>query len=88
MELTVLYRRVAALDVHQAKLTVCMMYANELGEAASETQEFGGFKKDRLAMADWVASFHPELVVISTGHKWKAPASTGKDRMPPWKGTA
>jgi len=74
MELTVLYRCVAALDVHQAKLTVCMMYENELGEVLSETQEFGGFKKDRLAMAEWVASFKPELVVMeSTGIYWKSP---------------
>jgi hypothetical protein len=53
-----------ALDVHQAKLTVCMMYENELGEVLGETQEFGGFKKDR----EWVASFKPERVVMeSTG---------------------
>ena len=57
MELTALYRCVAALDVHQAKLTVCMMYENELGEVLSETHEFGGFEKDRLAMVEWVASF-------------------------------
>ena len=44
MELTALYRCVAALDVHQAKLTVCIMYENELGE----TQEFcnGQVKQD------------------------------------------
>ena len=54
-----------ALDVHQAKLTVCIMYENELGEVLSETQKFGGFKNDRLAMAEWVASFKPELVVAA-----------------------
>ena len=53
MELTALYRCVAALDVHRAKLTVCMMYENELGKVLSETQAFGGFKKDRLVMAEW-----------------------------------
>ena len=45
MELTALYRCVAALDVHQAKLTVCMMYENELGEVLSVTQEFVALKK-------------------------------------------
>jgi transposase len=53
MELTALNRCVAALDVHQAKLTVCMMFENELGEVVSETKKFGGFKKDRLVMAEW-----------------------------------
>ena len=32
MELTAVYRCVAALDVHQAKLTVCILYENALGE--------------------------------------------------------
>lgn len=74
MELAVLYRCVAALDVHQAKLMVCMMFENEGGEVVSELKEFGGFKKDQLEMADWVASFHPELVVMeSTGIYWKSP---------------
>ena len=81
MELTALYHCVAALDVHQAKLTVCMMDENEFGEVLSETQEFGGFKKDRTAMAEWVASFKPELVLM------KSTVFTGKVRMPPWKGT-
>ena len=66
MELTALFRCVAALDVYQAKLTVCIMYENELAEVLSETQEFGGFKKDRLAMAEWVASFKPELVLMKS----------------------
>jgi transposase len=81
MELTVLYRCFVALGVHQAKLTVCIMYENELGEVLSETQEFCGFKKDRIDMAEWVASFKPELVMMeSTGIYWKSPYA-------PWKGT-
>jgi transposase len=74
MELTIVYRTVAALDIHQAKLTVCLMYENELGEVVSEIREFGGFKRDRRAMAEWVASFKPDLVVMeSTGIYWKSP---------------
>lgn len=74
MELTVVYRCVAALDVHQAKLTVCILSENEVGEVITELKEFGGFKKDRLAMAEWVASFRPNLVVMeSTGIYWKSP---------------
>ena len=74
MELTVIYQCVAALDIHQAKLTVCMMFMNALGQVVSEIREFGGFKRDRRAMAEWVASFNPELVVMeSTGIYWKSP---------------
>ncbi len=74
MELTIVYKCVAALDVHQAKLTVCIMNENEFGEVISELKEFGGFKKDQHAMAEWVASFKPDLVVMeSTGIYWKSP---------------
>ena len=74
MELTPIYRRVVALDVHQAKLTVCALFENADGEAQVELREFGGFKRDRRAMAEWVASFEPEVVVMeSTGIYWKSP---------------
>jgi hypothetical protein len=51
MELTPIYRRVVALDVHQAKLTVCALFENADGEVQVELREFGGFKRDRRAMA-------------------------------------
>lgn len=74
MELTPIYRRVVALDVHQAKLTVCALFENADGEAQVELREFGCFKRDRRAMAEWVASFEPEVVVMeSTGIYWKSP---------------
>jgi transposase len=74
MELTAIYRCVAALDIHQAKLTVCILSEDENGEIITDLKEFGGFKKDREAMAAWVASFHPNLVVMeSTGIYWKSP---------------
>ena len=58
-----------ALDVHQAKLTVCVLYEDEAGETQMELQEFGSFKRDRKAMAEWVASFRPQQVVVeSTGN--------------------
>jgi transposase len=62
------------LDVHQAKLTVCVLREDAAGELQVELREFGGFKRDRRAMAEWVASFHPEEVVMeSTGIYWKSP---------------
>ena len=74
MELKPLYRCVAALDVHQAKLTVCVLYEDSDGEVHVELREFGGFKRDRCEMAEWVASFQPEEVVMeSTGIYWKSP---------------
>lgn len=74
MELTPVYRCVAALDIHQAKLSVCVLYEDEQGEVVTEIREFGGFKRDRREMATWVASFQPELVVMeSTGIYWKSP---------------
>lgn len=74
MELTPIYRSVVALDVHQAKLTVCALFEDEHGEVQVQLKEFGGFKRDRRAMAQWVASFQPEVVVMeSTGIYWKSP---------------
>jgi len=74
MDLKPMYRCVAALDVHQAKLTVCILYEDGAGEPQVELREFGGFKRDRRAMAEWVAGFQPEEVVMeSTGIYWKSP---------------
>ncbi len=74
MELTPIYRCVVALDVHQAKLTVCIIYEDENGEIQVELREFGGFKRDRRAMAEWIVSFKPDVVVMeSTGIYWKSP---------------
>ncbi len=47
MELTPLYRCVAALDVHQAKLTVCVLREEAGAELRVELREFGGFKRER-----------------------------------------
>ena len=74
MDLVPIYRCVAALDVHQAELTVCVLSATDRGEAAVEIREFGGFKRDRRTMAAWVAGVQPDVVVMeSTGIYWKSP---------------
>ncbi len=74
MELKPIYHCVAALDVHQAKLTVCIIYEDEEGASQFQLREFGGFKRDRREMAQWIASYHPEEVVMeSTGIYWKSP---------------
>jgi transposase len=74
MELTPIFRSVVALDGHQSKLTVCALFEDEPGDVQVQLKEFGGFKRDRQAMAQWVASFEPEVVVMeSTGIYWKSP---------------
>ena len=74
MELVTLYKRVVGLDVHQAKIAVCAIIEDETGDVTVELAEFGGFKRDRQALAEWVATRDPEVVVMeSTGIYWKSP---------------
>ena len=74
MGMETIHRCAAAIDVHQAKLTVCIQIEDEQGEVETHLQEFGGFKRDRIAMAEWIASFNPDCVVMeSTGIYWKSP---------------
>lgn len=76
MELSAVYRCVAALDVHQAKLTVCVLLENDGGEVVTQVREFGGFKRDRRERSTWVASFEPELIAMeSTGIYRKSPCA-------------
>lgn len=86
MELTSLYRCVAALDVHQSKLTVCVIAEDERGAVEVFLREFGGFKRDRKAMAQWVAGYDPQVVVMeSTGIYWKSPyAALEQAGLQPW----
>jgi transposase len=74
MELAKLYKRVVGLDVHQAKITVCAIIEDETGDEV-ELAEFGGFKRDRQALAEWVAAHVPEM-----SWSWRARASTGRAR--------
>lgn len=74
MELKPIYRRVIGLDIHQAKISACAVSERSDGSVVMEMQEFGGFKRDRRALAQWTKSFDPEIVVMeSTGIYWKSP---------------
>ncbi len=74
MELKPIYRRVIGLDIHQAKISACAVSEQSDGSVVVEMQEFGGFKRDRRTLAQWVKSFDPEIVVMeSTGIYWKSP---------------
>ncbi|AGA35449.1 ISAfe3, transposase [Thioalkalivibrio nitratireducens DSM 14787] len=74
MDITPIHRRVVGLDVHQSKITACALIEQPDGSVAVEHREFGGFKRDRRALAEWVRGFDPEVVVMeSTGIYWKSP---------------
>lgn len=86
MELKPIYRRVIGLDIHQAKISACAVSEQSDGEVTVEMREFGGFKRDRRALAQWAKSFAPELVVMeSTGIYWKSPyAALEGVGLAPW----
>lgn len=74
MELTPIYKRVIGLDVHQAKISACALAEQPDGTLTVEQREFGAFKRDRRALAEWASAFAPEVVVMeSTGIYWKSP---------------
>ena len=74
MELMALHKRVIGLDVHQAQITACAILEEADGTTRIEQRQFGAFKRDRRALADWVAAPCPDEVVMeSTGIYWKSP---------------
>jgi transposase len=74
MELVALYKRVIGLDIHQAQITACALIEEPDGSTRIEQRQFGGFKRDRRKLAEWVASLRPDEVVMeSTGIYWKSP---------------
>ena len=62
VELTPIYKRVIGLDVHQAKIGACAVAEQADGTLTLEAREFGGFKRDRRALAEWSKAFGPEVV--------------------------
>lgn len=74
MELAALYKHVIGLDIHQAQITACALLEEPDGTRRIEQRQFGGFKRDRRELAQWVASLKPDEVVMeSTGIYWKSP---------------
>lgn len=74
MEITPIYKRVIGLDVHQAKISACAVAEQTDGTITVEHQEFGAFKRDRRALAQWAQERCPDVVVMeSTGIYWKSP---------------
>jgi len=74
VELTPIYKRVIGLDVHQAKISACAISEQPDGSVCVVKREFGAYKRDRKALAEWAREFAPEVVVMeSTGIYWKSP---------------
>jgi len=74
MELMALYKRVIGLDVHQAQITACALIEESDGTIRVEQRQFGAFKRDRQALAEWASSLQPDQVVMeSTGIYWRSP---------------
>lgn len=74
MEITPIYKRVIGLDVHQAKISACAVIEQVDGVLTVEHREFGAFKRDRRALAQWAREWCPDIVVMeSTGIYWKSP---------------
>ncbi|BAO80236.1 transposase and inactivated derivatives [Serpentinimonas raichei] len=74
MDLTPMHKRVLALDVHQAKITACAVVEHDDGRVQVTKRDFGAFKRDRRALAQWALQIAPEVVVMeSTGVYWKSP---------------
>lgn len=74
MDLTPMHKRVIALDVHQAKITACAVVEHDDGLVEVTKRDFGAFKRDRRALAQWALEIRPEMVVMeSTGVYWKSP---------------
>ncbi len=74
MDLAPLHKRVIGLDVHQAQITACAIIEEADGTTRLEQRQFGAFKRDRRALAEWAQALRPDLVVMeSTGIYWKSP---------------
>ncbi len=74
MERVPIHKRVIGLDVHQAQITACAIIEEADGETRIEQRQFGAFKRDRRALADWAAALEADEVVMeSTGIYWKSP---------------
>ena len=68
------HRRVIGLDVHQSQITACALIEQPDGTTQIELRQFGPFKRDRRALAEWASDLNPDEVVIeSTGIYWKSP---------------
>ena len=74
MELTPIHKTTIGLDVHHQQITACVIAEREDGAIHTEIKEFGTFKRNLRALAEWAKEWNPDVVVMeSTGIYWKSP---------------
>jgi hypothetical protein len=78
MELVSLHKRVIGLGIHQAQITACAIIEGVDGETRVERCQFGAFKRDRRALAEWAQTLEPDLVDMTI--------FASADRLASWVG--
>ena len=66
MDLTPMHKRVIAPDVHQAKSTACAVVEHDDSRLEITKRDFGAFKRDRRALAQWALEIRPEMLVMES----------------------
>jgi hypothetical protein len=61
-----LHKRVAGIDVHCMKHVVTALIEDEAGSIGKHTREFGGFKRDLKALAEWLRELDIALVILES----------------------
>lgn len=71
--LSPIHRRVAGIDVHRMLHVVTVLIEQPDGSIERVSREFGGFRRDCRALAEWLTELQVALVVMeSTGIYWKS----------------
>jgi len=74
MDIQPLFACAVGMDIHLMVIHVCVILQREGFEPEVHRKQFGTFKRDLRAMAEWIAGFSPDTVVMeSTGIYWKSP---------------
>ena len=74
MDIQPIFRCAVGMDVYLAVIHVGVILQEPGCEPAVYRRQFGAFQRDRRAMAEWIAGFAPDTVVMeSTGIYWKSP---------------
>lgn len=76
----------AGIDVHRMLHVVTVLIEQDDGTLVKQQRQFGGFKRDKRAMAEWLKSLGVQRVVMeSTGIYWKSPyAILERAGVPAW----
>jgi transposase len=76
MDIQPLFACAVGMDVHLMVIHVCVIVQVQDNEPEVHRRQFGTFKRDLRAMADWIAAFSPDTVVMeATFIYWKSPYS-------------